>query len=177
MMVGETIVLGPLVAADGQVLFGWLNDPVIARSNGDWAPTDGMAFSGWFAALGKDRRHVFFAIRARADNRLIGYLSIRDIHPTFRSAELGITIGAPADRGRGFGTHAMRLAVGYCWNQLDLERLTLKVYGANERALRCYAECGFAVEGVMRQAAYFDGKRVDVTVLGLLRADSNRVFA
>lgn len=169
MLVGDTVVLGPLVAGDAAAVFGWLNDPEIARSNGDWKPTDGMAFSAWFAALGKDRGRVYFAIRAAADNRLIGYLSIRDIHPSFRAAELGITIGAPADRGRGFGTEAVRLALGYCWDQLDLERLTLHVYGGNERALHCYREAGFVEEGVMRRAAYFGGRRVDVTILGALR--------
>lgn len=169
MLVGEKIVLGPLTANDAAPLFHWLNDAQIARSNGDWKPTDGMAFSTWFAALGKDRVRVYFAVRARADNRLIGYLSLRDIHPTFRSAELGITIAAPADRGRGFGSEAVRLAMDYCWRQLDLERVTLHIYGSNERALRCYRDAGFVEEGVMRRAAYFDGQRVDITIMGALR--------
>lgn len=169
MLVGEKIVLGALVAGDAAALFNWLNDAEIAASNGDWRPTDGMGFSAWFAALGKDRTRVYFAIRTRVDSRLVGYLSIRDIHPIFRVAELGITIGALADRGHGFGTEAVRLALNYCWNQLDLERVTLHVYGGNPRALHCYREAGFVEEGVMRRAAYFDGRRMDIAILGVLR--------
>lgn len=58
----------------------------------------------------------------------------------------------------------------YCWRQLDLERLTLRIYGVNPAALQCYERAGFAVEGILRKAAYFDGQRVDVTVMGALRA-------
>lgn len=169
MLVGEHVILGPLVAADAQAMFAWLNDPAIARSNGEVRPTDGQGFTAWFNAVGKDRSRVYFAIRAKGEQRLLGYLTILDLHPFFRSAELGITIGAPADRGRGLGREAVRLAMGYCWCQLDLQRLTLRIYGDNPAAVRCYEKAGFVVEGVLRCAAYFDGERVDVTVMGALR--------
>lgn len=170
MLHGDKVILGPLVAADAQPMFAWLNDPAIARSNGEVKPTDGQGFTAWFNGLGKDRTRVYFAIRARADQRLLGYLTILDIHPFFRAAEIGITIGAAADRGCGFGGEAVRLAMDYCWRQLDLERLTLRIYGVNPAALQCYERAGFAVEGILRKAAYFDGQRVDVTVMGALRA-------
>lgn len=171
MLQGEIIALGPLVAADAQPMYSWLNDPAIARSNGEVRPTDGQGFAAWFNALGKDRSRVYFAIRARADKRLLGYLTILDLHPAFRSAELGITIGAAADRGQGHGGEAVRLAMDYCWRQLDLQRLTLRIYGANPAAIRCYEKAGFVVEGVLRRAAYFDGERVDVTLMGALRGE------
>lgn len=169
MLHGDTITLGPLVAADAQAMFSWLNDPAIARSNGEVRPTDGQGFSAWFNAVGKDRTRVYFAIRPKGGQRLLGYLTILDLHPLFRSAELGITIGAAADRGQGHGAEAVRLAMDYCWRQLDLQRLTMRIYGPNPAALRCYQKAGFTVEGVLRRAAYFDGERVDVTLMGALR--------
>lgn len=171
MLYGDTVILGALVAADAQAMFSWFNDPAIARSNGEVRPTDGQGFTAWFNALGKDRSRVYFAIRARSDRRLLGYLTVLDIHPIFRSAELGLTIGAPADRGHGHGAEAVRLAKDYCWRHLDLQRLTMRVYGPNPAAVRCYQKAGFAVEGVLRRAAYFDGERVDITLMGALRLE------
>lgn len=171
MLSGETVILGPLVSSDAQTVFGWLNDPAIARSNGQMRPTDGMGFTAWFNAIGKDRARVYFAIRTRAEKRLVGYLTILDIHPAFRSAELGITIGAPSDRGQGYGGQAVRLAMDYCWRQLALERLSLRIFGPNQAALACYRKCGFVQEGVLRRAAFFDGEWVDVVLMGALRQE------
>lgn len=167
---GDQVTLGPLMAADGPVLLRWMNDPAIAAANGCWRPTDGMDFAAWFQAVGKDSGRVTLAVRPVGDARLAGYLSIMGIHPVFRAAEMGLTIGERAERGRGWGREAMRLGLDYCWDALNLERVTLRVYGDNPAALRCYAAAGFAVEGVLRSAAYLAGRRVDVTLMGAVRA-------
>lgn len=171
MLRGETLTLGPLIATDAQAVFEWLNDPAIAVSNGCFRPTDGMDFTTWFNALGKDGSRVYFAIRRIGEPCLLGYLTVLNIHAPFRSAEMGITIGAEADRGKGLGREAMRLGMAYCWNSLNLERLTLRIFGDNPAAIRCYQAVGFTIEGVLRKAAYFNGRRVDVTLMGALRTD------
>lgn len=169
MRQGDKVVLGPLLPADGPALFRWMNDPAIAASNGTWRPTDGMDFNAWFQALGKDPARVTFAIRRRGEAALAGYLSIMAIHAVFRSAEMGVTIGAADQRGQGLGRDAMALGLRYCWDDLALERVTLRIFGDNPAALRCYAAAGFAVEGVLRRAAFLNGRRVDVTLMGALR--------
>lgn len=174
MWTGKHVILGPLRPSDGPALYAWLNDPAIAESNGTWRPTDGMDFTQWFNALGKDTSRVTFAIRPIEETRLAGYLSILAIHPVFRSAEMGVTIGNPQDRGQGWGRDAMRLGIGYCWNSLGLERIGLKIYGDNPAALHCYQGIGFKVEGVLRRAAYLNGRRLDITVMGMLRLGENR---
>jgi len=131
-------------------------------------PVDGMDFTAWFQAIGKDAGRVTFAIRPAGETRLAGYLSIMAIHSVFRSAEMGITLGAE-DRGRGWGREAMGLGLRYCWQALGLERVTLRIYGDNPAAIRCYQGAGFAIEGVLRGAAYLGGQRMDVTLMGTLR--------
>ncbi len=168
MIAGERIVLTPLTGEDAPAMFRWLNDPELAHRHGPFRPVDSMAFGPWYAALGKDPSKVFFAIRPLAGDRLLGYVAVSDIHPVFRSAELGILIGDAADRGHGHGREALLLAMGFCWNDLNLERLTLKVYGRNDAAIRCYLGVGFVHEGTMRRAAFVDGNPVDITVMGAL---------
>jgi RimJ/RimL family protein N-acetyltransferase len=170
MQTGDKVMLGALVPSDAPLMFQWMNDPAIALSNGCWRPTDGMDFTSWFQALGKDPARVTLAIRELGEApRLVGYLTILAIHPVFRAAEMGVTIGTPADRGQGWGREAMRLGLRYCWDHLNLERINLRIYGDNPAAIRCYRAVGFAVEGVMCRAAYLDGRRVDVTLMGALR--------
>ncbi|MCR6633214.1 MAG: GNAT family N-acetyltransferase [Magnetospirillum sp.] len=169
MRQGDKVMLGPLIQSDGPFLFKWMNDPVITASNGAWRPTDGMDFANWFQAVGKDPGRITFAVRRLGETRPCGYLSIMAIHAVFRSAEMGVTIGAPEERGQGLGRDAMRLGLGYCWDALALERVTLRIYGDNQAAIRCYQGAGFAVEGVLRQAAFLGGRRVDITLMGALK--------
>jgi len=169
ILTGDKVSLGALIQSDAQPLFSWMNDPAVALSNGCWRPTDGMDFSTWFQAIGKDPSRVTFAIRKKGERALVGYLTIMAIHAVFRSAEMGVTIGPEAERGNGLGRDSMTLGLGYCWDHLNLERVTLRIYGANPAAIRCYQAVGFQVEGIMRRAVYLAGRRLDVTLMGALR--------
>ncbi len=172
MFADSKVVIGPLIADDAQLVYQWINAVDLARDNGFCRPVDAMGFAPWYANIGKDQSKVFFAIRTTDDNRLVGYIAINDIHTVFRSAELGVIIGEAQDRGQGLGAQALGLAMQYCWNDLNLERLTINVYGPNEAAIRCYEKAGFEREGVLRSAAFVNGERVDITVMGALNPAS-----
>ena len=169
MLIGDTVCLGPVLAGDAPQLFNWRNTLALAHADGAYRPMDEAGFTAWLAAFATDPGRVLFALRARTDLRLMGYLQLTDIQPAARVAELGVLIGDPADQGRGFGRQAVALAAGFCWRDLNLQRLTLRVIGDNPRAVAAYAKAGFAIEGVMRRAAYADGAYRDVTIMGLLR--------
>jgi len=169
MLIGDKVCLGPLLRGDAPLLFNWLNHLDTARANGPYRPMDQARFDVWFDGLGADPTRVVFAIRNRGDLRLLGYLLISNIQPVARSADLGLLIGAPADRAQGFGQAAIRLAVDYCWDDLNLQRLALSVVGDNPRAIHAYRRAGFEVEGVLRRAAYSEGRFQDTTLMSLLR--------
>ena len=174
MIIGQKVCLGPLLHGDAPLMFNWLNTLTLAHQNGTYRPNDQMAFDRWFAALGDDRSKVMFGIRAREDLRLLGYIQITNIHAVCRTAELGILMGSPDDRNKGFGQEALRLALAFCWNDLNLNRLTLYVHGHNPAAIHAYEKVGFVTEGRMRQGGYVDGNFVDITVMGLLRHEWGR---
>jgi RimJ/RimL family protein N-acetyltransferase len=169
MLAGDRVCLGPLLRSDGPLLFGWLNTLSVGRFNGAYRPTDEAKFDQWFAAAGADPARVVFAIRRKSDMRLLGFVQIVDINAAHRTASLGILIGAANDRGQGFGQEAIRLAVDFGWQDLNLQRLTLFVFGDNPQAARAYQNVGFEIEGTMRRAAYVDGRFQDITVMGMLR--------
>jgi RimJ/RimL family protein N-acetyltransferase len=62
----------------------------------------------------------------------------------------------------------MRLAVDYCWNHLNLSRISLIVFGTNERALHLYMTLGFEREGLLRNAVFINGQWTDLVLMGLL---------
>jgi RimJ/RimL family protein N-acetyltransferase len=112
---------------------------------------------------------MHFHIRTLDDDRLLGFVVIHSIEWNNQTGLISIGIGDPEYRGKGYGSEAMRLAMHYAFNELNLYRLGLDVIANNERAVRAYEKLGFRHEGAMRQSVYRDGVRVDRLIMGILR--------
>ena len=116
-----------------------------------------------------------FMIRTLADDRLIGFIGLDGIRWTHGDTFVGIGIGDPEYRGNGYGTDAMRVILGYGFLGLNLSRVTLTVFGYNERAIKSYLKVGFKEEGRLRQWMLRDEKRDDLVYMGILRAEWERM--
>ena len=174
MLVGSRISIGPFVPEDSAFVFCWINDVAAARLDLAYRPVDMMTHQQWWQGLGKDATKVVFAVRKLTDPLIIGYVQITGINPVHRSAELGIRIGEEKNRGQGYGTEALRLALDFCWNHLNLNRLQLVVFKHNARAIGAYRAVGFRREGLLRKAAFIGGDWVDVVLMAALRPAAKR---
>jgi RimJ/RimL family protein N-acetyltransferase len=111
-----------------------------------------------------------FSIRALADEKLIGFLSLwRDL--VHADVWVGIGIGDRAYWSRGCGTEAMQLAVQYAFRELGVQRVSLALYAYNPRALRAYEKAGFRVEGRTRRDVLREGQYYDSIWMGILREE------
>jgi len=111
-----------------------------------------------------------FAIRTLDDDKLIGECNLWPMW-NHQNAWLAIGIGEPDYRGKGYGTDAMRVLIGYGFRELGLYRITLSVFSYNTRAIRSYEKVGFVREQVQRAALFRDGERYDMYIMGLLRPE------
>ena len=122
-----------------------------------------------------EREHDFvFNIRTLTDDRFVGFISLWVMNWASAEGRVGIGIGEPADRGRGFGTEAMQLLLRYAFAELGLARVSLETFAENRRAIRSYQKAGFTVEGVQREWARRDGRRGDVVSMGILSEEFQR---
>jgi RimJ/RimL family protein N-acetyltransferase len=161
------VSLSSIRPEDSEILFRWINDPETVRLNAPYKPVHWASHEAWVRSVGNSPgRHVFVI---RVDGRPIGVVQLVDIDPIHRSAELTIRIGEEADRGRGYGTEALRLAVGFAWRDLNLHRVWARVFATNARAIRAFQKAGFVEEGRLREAAHIGGRYVDMRVFGMLR--------
>ena len=83
-------------------------------------------------------------------------------------ARLAVGFYDPNKLGKGLGREAIRLALAHAFGTLGLHRVSLRVVAYNTRAVRCYAACGFVVEGREREAALVGGERHDDIMMGVL---------
>ena len=93
----------------------------------------------WFDALANRAPHEKpLAIECREGNgwRLIGNSGFFDFDFTAHSAEIGIMIGDKSYWNKGYGTEAMGLLLRHGFDTLNLNRIFLRVYVSNPRAIR-----------------------------------------
>jgi RimJ/RimL family protein N-acetyltransferase len=82
---------------------------------------------------------------------------------------MGVGIGEPQYRGKGYGTEATQLLLKYAFHEINLHRVQLTVFAYNLSAIAVYEKLGFVKEGVMRERLHRDGQRHDVLLYSLLR--------
>ncbi|MGD9093663.1 MAG: GNAT family protein [Anaerolineales bacterium] len=112
-----------------------------------------------------------FPLRTLHDDLLIGFVGLFGIKWNHGEAWLGVGLGDRAYWGKGYGTDAIRLALRYAFNELNLHRVSLDVFEYNQRAIRSYEKSGFTVEGRSRGEILRQGRRWDVITMGILRQE------
>jgi RimJ/RimL family protein N-acetyltransferase len=82
-----------------------------------------------------------------------------------------ILLQGPRFYGRGLGTEATRLTIGYAFKVLGVHRIELEVHDFNPRARLVYEKIGFVHEGTKLDALRWDGQWVDCHIMALLNRD------
>lgn len=110
-----------------------------------------------------------FMIQNLADDRIIGMTGLFSASNQHHNSWVAIGIGEREFWGKGYGSDAMNLILGFAFLELNLHRVNLITFSINPRAIRSYEKVGFVHEGVIRQAMNRYGKRGDLVSMGILR--------
>lgn len=177
ILTGGKVLLRPFADADLDGLRAALRDPEVRRLTGsvhdeaeEFAPEDPAEVAGlrdWYASRATQRDRLDLAVVDNTDGGCVGEAVLNQWDPANRSCNFRILLG-PAGRGRGLGTEATRLIVGYGFERLGLHRISLEVYAFNRRAHHVYEKAGFRAEGVLRQALRYRDEWIDATVMSIL---------
>lgn len=171
---GERIRLRAVEREDVKKFFEWVNDPEVTFGLSLYLPMSMTDEEKWFERVSvREPNEKPFAIDVRAGDgwRLIGNCTFFDIDAVAHSAEIGIMIGDKSVWNMGLGTETMSLLLRHGFETLNLNRITLKVYADNPRAIRTYEKAGFVREGTMREAVFKRGRFGDVHMMSILRRE------
>ena len=176
---GELVRLAPPEPErDAEIESKWTHDAEYMRllSDAPVRPLSPVLIKKKYEEAEKEKAHnrFHFAIRAKADNRLVGFVKIEGVEWNNGTGHLTLGIGDPNDRGKGYGREALALALRYAFAELNLYRLGATTFEYNERAQRLLDRAGFQLEVQRRQAVHRDGKRWDALKYGLLRGEWER---
>ena len=182
MILGQRIRLRPIEKDDLARYVKWFSDPELRSYLAAHLPISQAQEEKWFEQMlaNKERNTQPWAIDAQpADMAVgpwvhIGGCGLHEIDWRHRWAELGIVIGARDYWGRGYGTDAVQTLTGWAFDMLNLNRVFLRVFADNARAIHCYEKVGYQHEGRLRQHNFNNGAYRDELLMGVLRSDWNR---
>ncbi|SCG65278.1 GNAT family N-acetyltransferase [Micromonospora halophytica] len=163
-----------LRAGDAQAV-----DEVFAdRQTQRWLPLadsagqiEGLA---WCTDLARQRRDSgdgdHYAVLRREDDRVVGCLWTRRTDWGARLTEVSYAI-APHARGYGLAAEAVdALAIALILEH-GFQRVELRVAPGNTASRRVAEKAGFSYEGLLRNAGFVRGARVDLEMWSLVTAD------
>ena len=163
---GAQVVLRPLASGDLRRCVTWFNNPQVTQFLGRNTPVTLAEEERWFHDYLRRGDEQIFAIEVQGKH--VGNLGLHKVDRVHRKADLGIVIGEPAYWSLGYGTDAVRAALGYGFGALGLNKISLDVLEDNARALRSYAKCGFVREGIHREDVFKDGRFLNVVRMSIL---------
>lgn len=169
MISGKKVRLRAFREDDLKNVLAWLNNPAVTRYLSSMRPWSVVEERGWLdrAMRNDDPTAVTYVIES-ADGEYAGSIGLMHIDGRNRRAEVGVVISRPEDWGRGMGTEAMILMLRHAFEEMNLHRVTLRVYTFNERAQRSYTKIGFVEEGRLREDTYRHGAWHDTVLMGIL---------
>jgi len=174
MIYGERIRLRSVEKKDLDFFKVWVNDPEVTAGLSLYLPLSSWEEEEWFAGLAKRpqaERPLAVEMHDGDKWHLIGNSGFYQIDNVAHAAEVGIMLGEKSIWNQGYGTEAMRLLLKHGFETLNLNRIFLRVYAENKRAIRAYEKAGFVHEGRMREALFKHGKYQDVIFMSVLRKE------
>jgi RimJ/RimL family protein N-acetyltransferase len=177
-LVDDGVLLRPPEPRDARAIARACADPELAR----WLPrlphpyrlADAESFVAHAAEAWRRGDEAIFAVADPRGDRVVGMLALE---PVRRRA--GVEVGywlAPAARGRGTMTRAVRLACAWAFAS-GWPRVEALVRPDNAASLAVCERAGFRREGVLRRALDDRGTLRDVVIVARLPDDPPSSFA
>ena len=170
ILTGERVRLRALYDDDLPILARWEADPQTLATLSSWVLPASEATTkerlGTWAANNRD--DVGFVIETLTDPPVVvGSLHLAGARVKDRCASLGIALGRE-HVGRGYGTDAVQVILGYAFREMGLHRVQLQVSPFNFAGVRAYEKAGFVEEGRRRSVVWHDGRWYDEVMMSIL---------
>ncbi|GAA4372364.1 GNAT family protein [Hymenobacter koreensis] len=174
-LAADRVHLRRLQPQDAAAFAAYRADPNVSRYQ-SWETyslqqaVDFVATYGPAAIPGAPGEWRQLAIALRATDELIGDCALHLTADDPRIAEIGITL-APVHQGHGYAHEALRLLLGYCFQELHLHRVYAITDALNTPAAQLLEGVGMRREGHFRQHVWFKGAWGDEFLYAVLREE------
>jgi ribosomal-protein-alanine N-acetyltransferase len=167
----ERLKLRPMTEHDLSAHFAVFSDPEVARywSREPWTDIAQAEESiKAIMAAREDGSEARFGIELQSTGELIGNVGLHHFFEQNRRCEIGYALSSK-HWGQGIATEALRAAIRYGFDALNLNRIEADIDPRNIGSGRVLEKLGFRKEGYMPERWIVFGEMADTVNYGLLR--------
>ena len=162
------VTIRPITYDDTENIIKWRNSEYVNSRFIDRRLFTKESHEAWLKKYVETGKVAQFIILL--DGEAVGSVYLRDIDPDKKEAEYGIFIGEESARGKGVGTKSAKLILKYAFEELNLEKIFLRVFKDNPGAVRSYEKAGFKkIDRV--DTLNIDGETLEVIFMELEKKD------
>jgi RimJ/RimL family protein N-acetyltransferase len=173
-LVGERVIVRPWAEADADDLWDAIDNsrehleawmPWVDRYRN---PDNALEYCRRSRARWLLREDLAVAIVEKSSGRVVGGSGFHRTDWNFRLFEIGYWVRQDRE-GRGYVTETVQLLTRLAFDELDANRVELRIDARNVRSLRVAERLGYVLEGTLRRKLPSpDGTPADMHVLALL---------
>jgi ribosomal-protein-alanine N-acetyltransferase len=169
---GKQVVLRELRASDAASLFALLTNEEVSRFISPPPNTvEGFErFIAWTIRQRSAGAYACFAVTLQGFDTAIGIFQVRQLDPTFASAEWGFAIGS-AFWGTGVFQDGAELVVDFAFETIGVHRLEARAAVQNGRGNGALQKLGAVQEAVLRKSFLRNGSYLDQVLYTILDED------
>jgi len=172
LLAGRKVTLRELRLADAPTLLAMLKTEEVERFISP-PPTTVEGFERFILWTQRQReagQYVCFGIVPEGQEHAVGIFQVRQLEPTFKTAEWGFALGVPF-WGTGLYAEGAQMVVDFAFEAVGVDRLEARAAVQNGRGNGALAKVGAVKEGVLRKSFLKDGKYLDQALWAIVRED------
>lgn len=162
------VTIRPITYDDTDNIIKWRNSEYVNSRFIDRRLFTKESHEAWLKTYVETGKAAQFIILL--DGEAVGSVYLRDIDQDKKEAEYGIFIGEESARGKGVGTKSAKLILKYAFEELELEKIFLRVFKDNPGAVRSYEKAGFKKTDRV-DTLDIDGETLEVIFMELEKKD------
>ncbi|WEG18830.1 GNAT family protein [Alkalihalophilus pseudofirmus] len=173
MLRSKRIHLRKVTEGDVELYHSWRNDVEVMKTTSPYIDSYTLEETRNFVQhilIGSVDSKSYMIVDISSGETL-GIISLVQLDMKNRNAECIIDIGNKEYWGKGYAKEALTVLLDYAFYEVNLHRISLKVYSMNEKAIHLYKKLGFKEEGVSREVLFREGKWHDLIHMGVLSGE------
>jgi RimJ/RimL family protein N-acetyltransferase len=123
----------------------------------------------------EEKRFYSFLIRD-SGNQIVGTVFLKDLDWNAMKAEIGFFVDKDHEK-RGIISRSVSLIAGYCFEELALNKLYMRIAVSNQASISVAEKNGFLCEGILRSDfKTSESELIDTLYYGLLKEDYSKTL-
>ena len=104
------------------------------------------------------------------EGEIVGIIGLHFIDWHNKRTSIGYWLGE-GHQGKGIMTRATEALTTYCFEELGMNRIEIRVVPENEKSRAIPERLGYKIEGTLKQYEYLNGQFFDHYIYGMLKAE------